>query len=709
MSLETNSFEFGKFLLDPKEKVLLGDGKPISITPKAFQLLQILVENHGHLVERDKLLNTVWADSFVEEGNLTFTIRLLRKALADDKQNPRFIETVPKSGYRFVAEVREIKENASPAGKEKLAPLLPTQKPYFLIAIGIISLISIFGIAFVWFNGENFSLRKRTKLTRLTNGGKVTNTAVSPSGEYLVFAQKEGLGESLWVRHLTTGKQSQILPPQEVEFVGLTVSPDNNYVYYSVFSNNAAILTLLRISLEGSSAETLADVATDISVSFSPDGKKFAFTEGFSSLKETHLKIADADGTNQQALVKAKSDKRIFPAYKSSPVAWSPDGQTIACVVQEFEENGSSYKILLVNPNDGSEKYLSERRWDAIENIVWKDAGNLALINQPPNLPINQIWEISRANGEAKQLTKDSNSYQWLGSSQGNLFTIQKNIFSSLHVANFAENTNTFQSNQIFGEAGSIENAKWSLDGKIYYNSWTSGKNEIWQINADGTTPQQLTVNSNLVLSFAVSPIDNGFVFSTLQDGKVSLARADSNGHQIRQLTDGTIDISPSFAPDGKTIVFQKNVYRATLWQIGIGENTLPLQLTGYYSTNPAISPDGQQIAYHFMDYGGKNPHWKLGLIDSESHKLLNKLEFPFPITARTTVWYPKNNLLTIIFSNGEDTGILFLSAIDGKFQTINKIASGRITSFDWSSDGSHFVFSESFETSDVILIKDAE
>jgi DNA-binding winged helix-turn-helix (wHTH) protein len=106
MLLKRQKFEFEDFLLDAKEKTLTRGGKPLSITPKAFQLLLVLVENHGHLVEKDELMNSVWAESFVEEANLAFTIRLLRKALEDDAQNPRFIKTVPKRGYRFIADVK---------------------------------------------------------------------------------------------------------------------------------------------------------------------------------------------------------------------------------------------------------------------------------------------------------------------------------------------------------------------------------------------------------------------------------------------------------------------------------------------------------------------------------------------------------------------------------------------------------------------------
>lgn len=109
MSLEIKHFyEFENFRLDLNERVLLRDGKPLFITPKVFHLLKILVEHHGHIVEKKNLLSEIWADSFVEDGNLTFNARMLRKALSDDAQHPRFIETVPRRGYRFIADVKEI-------------------------------------------------------------------------------------------------------------------------------------------------------------------------------------------------------------------------------------------------------------------------------------------------------------------------------------------------------------------------------------------------------------------------------------------------------------------------------------------------------------------------------------------------------------------------------------------------------------------------
>lgn len=100
-------FEFGQFQLDVRERALLRNGEAVQLAPKAFDTLVILVENAGRLVEKDEMMRAVWPNSFVEEIGLARNISVLRKALGEDSGQPQFIETVPKRGYRFTAEVRE--------------------------------------------------------------------------------------------------------------------------------------------------------------------------------------------------------------------------------------------------------------------------------------------------------------------------------------------------------------------------------------------------------------------------------------------------------------------------------------------------------------------------------------------------------------------------------------------------------------------------
>jgi TolB-like protein/DNA-binding winged helix-turn-helix (wHTH) protein/Flp pilus assembly protein TadD len=109
MSVQTKVvFEFGSFRLNPAERLLLRDQAQVHLPPKAFDALVVLIENRGHLLEKDELLRKVWPDTFVEESNLAQHISVLRKALQDGEDRSRCIETVPRRGYRFIAEVREL-------------------------------------------------------------------------------------------------------------------------------------------------------------------------------------------------------------------------------------------------------------------------------------------------------------------------------------------------------------------------------------------------------------------------------------------------------------------------------------------------------------------------------------------------------------------------------------------------------------------------
>ena len=109
MTLKTRGFfEFGPFRLEPAEHLLLRDCTPIPLPPKTFELLVFLVQNHSRLVTKEQIMQAVWQESFVEEANLTVSISALRKALGE-KEESRYIETVPKRGYRFTAPVREVK------------------------------------------------------------------------------------------------------------------------------------------------------------------------------------------------------------------------------------------------------------------------------------------------------------------------------------------------------------------------------------------------------------------------------------------------------------------------------------------------------------------------------------------------------------------------------------------------------------------------
>lgn len=116
---DKRNYAFGDFRLEATERVLLREGKPVPLTPKAFDVLLMLVEKHGHIVEKNELMDRVWADAFVEEGNLKATVSMIRRALGDGANEHVYVETVPRRGYRFIAAVTELGDEVAETAAPK--------------------------------------------------------------------------------------------------------------------------------------------------------------------------------------------------------------------------------------------------------------------------------------------------------------------------------------------------------------------------------------------------------------------------------------------------------------------------------------------------------------------------------------------------------------------------------------------------------------
>lgn len=128
-------YEFGAFRLDPAERVLRRDGERISLAPKAFDTLLILVQHSGHVLSKDQLLKSLWPDSFVEENNLTQQISQVRRALSDGMDGQSYIETVPKLGYRFLPEVRQLGNGDPPTPLGTAGELIVSKRTHMRIVL----------------------------------------------------------------------------------------------------------------------------------------------------------------------------------------------------------------------------------------------------------------------------------------------------------------------------------------------------------------------------------------------------------------------------------------------------------------------------------------------------------------------------------------------------------------------------------------------
>src|SRR5256884_828794 len=194
-----------------------------------------------------------------------------------------------------------------------------------ILAVLLISAIGLaFGLYKLRARKPEFNLQAG-KITRLTSNGKVGSATMSPDGKYVAYTLVDELGSSLWVKYLATGSNVQIIPPAGLGAgVGQsTFSPDGNYLYYIRGGRGGGLGALYQVPVLGGTSKMLLENVSRIS--FSPDGKRFAFERRYVSEGEDAVIIANADGTGEQKLATRK-----HPDFFLGGAAWSPDGRTIA-------------------------------------------------------------------------------------------------------------------------------------------------------------------------------------------------------------------------------------------------------------------------------------------------------------------------------------------------------------------------------------------
>ncbi len=597
-------YRFGDFILDVEEKILTRGGKPVALTPKVFDLLRVLVSGSGHIIEKEKLMNEVWADSFVEESNLTFTIRQLRKTLGDQAQNPIFIETVSRRGYRFIAPVEMVSEIGDFGGdKDKIPTVENVSKvgkrrkeiftPILATTLGILFIGTI--IIGAWYaqnkdGSENLSILNNSfNSEKISTNGKGGYAVITPDGKNVIYINTIGGKQSIWIRQLESSNNIEIIPPTEGFYGSIAVSPDGNFLYFSRTSPSPKPqLDIYRVSIFGGIPNKIAD-ATQGWIDVSPDGEKLSYVRcHFFENENCSLWIADsADGKNERKIASRPRPVRI------ADNAFSPDGKSVAFAVGQSENAANEFSLAEVEIETGYERRITEENFFNIKGLTWLPDKSSLLITAAriPNKNF-LIWQISHSTGEAKPLTNDSLTYSALSLDKTASRLVSTNIREDfrIHLLNI-ENPSQIR---VLNDAST---SGFAPDGKIVFSSNMSGNEEIWSINADGSGQKQLTNDSSDDIKPVVSPLDNSIYFASNRTGAVQLWRMNFDGSNQTQITsndDGGFPILVS--PDGEWIYYQHGLDR-TLRRIskdGADEKVIWDKAAYRF----AVSPDASKAAF---------------------------------------------------------------------------------------------------------------
>jgi eukaryotic-like serine/threonine-protein kinase len=603
------------------------------------------------------------------------------------------------------------------SSSEILISEIKRHKKGFVLVASLTVLVvaaAVFGLYKLIGSRVSTSSPTRMKISRLTAGGKVGNadilgaTTISSDGRYVVFATADAGKQALWVRQVSTNSLVQISAPAEANYEGTTFSPDGELVYFTRLDEQNPQGALYQVPvLGGTPRKILGGVISPIS--FSPDGKRFAYVSIAPQKGESYLMVANADGSGEQTLATRK-EPQLFSAYGCS---WSPDGKLIALNVAT---NGGTKPAQLVGVpvSGGAERILMSEKFDFIARTLWLANGNglVFTANQTFSSPGTQIFLVSYPSGQARRITNDLNSYglESIGlTGDGNtIVTTQRDVSAQISVVD-AKDTN--QAARISnGKYDGMPGLAWTAENRIVYVTQAGENIDIWSMNSDGTDAKQLTVDGQSKMMPAVSPDSRYIVFAATLSGRTNIWRMDIDGTNLKPLMSGNVpSFFPTISADGAWVIFNSPASgKLVLWRVGI-DGGEPQQLTNDVSLFPAVSPDNKWLAYFFLDEaaGGKS---KIAVMPLGGGAVTKIFDISPGFNADRDLiltWARDGTALTYVDQlNGADN--IWSQPISGEpRKSLTNFKQDHIFNFAWSRDGKRLAVTHGTVTTDVVLIKD--
>jgi DNA-binding winged helix-turn-helix (wHTH) protein/Tol biopolymer transport system component len=698
---------FGLFEADPSSGELYRRGRRIPLQEQPFRILAMLLERPGEVVTREEVRRQLWPDgTFVDfDDGLDTAVKKLRYALGDSAQNPTFIETIPRRGYRFIAPVSNcnlptpspiaeaptssVPSNSS-AGKE-------SNRKYLSVLLTVAAaLLVVTALGMSRWKSRGHALRTdKMEITRLTDSGNATYVSISPDGRYVVHALRVGDKQGLWLRQVATRSDVQILPPEATGFDGLTFSPDGNYIYFvRELDDDPGIKYLYAMpALGGQPRLLLKDI--DSPVSFSPNAAQFVFTRGIETRNEIEVRIANADGSGDRLLATLHD---AFAGFQAG-ATWSPDGQTIAVAASRL--NPVRYVLDTISVESGKARELFSSPAE-IGRPLWLSEGDGVLLVLSDRNEHRELWNISYPQGVARILRSDLVDFDWQIDATRDLktvATVTTSVVSNVWVAPAADLT---AARPITSGELSMRSVAGMPDGKILARS-RDGK--IWILNPDGTQLKIFFDASNVE-----TPITCGrfVLFTSETANSTDLLRLDLDGTNPTSLATGDVGWSQACSPDGQYVYWH---------QLGPPQRILRMPIGGGASTqvanvledgmigNLAISPDGKLLAYPFEQYLPV-PKMKLAVVSTDGAAPPKVLNAPGSVFGELSLsWSADGKALQYLQTRNGATNLWQQPVAGGKPVQLTRFPSGEIFRFSWSRDRQRLLFTRGSTTSDVVLL----
>jgi len=707
-------FEFGELLLDTHRRVLRKKGVEVHLTPRTFDLLCVMVENAGRVLEHDELLDKVWADAFVEQGNLKKAVSSLRRALGESPDASEFIVTVPRRGYRFGASVRPIPDEAilirethaeitveeeiddGPATKllTRHKRSLPF-KAALAVGCGLILIVAaVAGWRFWPANSPRFSANA-TQAKRVMSESNIIGGTLSPDGNYFCYVVSEGQYRSLWLRQVATESSLQIIPPVWGSFWEIAFSPDGNFVFYTLYDQQEPSKSgVYRVAAFGGVSQIVVD-SPNLGLKVSPDGKRVMMIRmtGNGVIDTQEIFSVNVDGSDEKAIA-------ALPMYSLfRGTAWSPDGSSVLYAVKkQFPGEKAVHYVSEVAVNGGAETVLMPEQERPVFIDEWMpDKRSFIFRTREQNSEIYQIRQYFPATGETLRVTNDDFSYSHFtvtnnGTTLGGIRTFGLNSIWKKDGANESEQVAT----------GSFFSINWTADNRFVFSTTENGKEYVGIMAEDGKNRRLLTDGSDGIRPYpAIAGDHRQITFASERGGSRQVWRMDPDGRNLKQLTNVESLGEGRLLADGQTVIFDTYVKSAT-WcvfkQTADGKTT---QLTDTDTIEWNISPDEKLLAFYTTD--AKTKKKRVIVREIETGREVKS----FDVESLWSLHFSPDSKAVDFVRITDDLQAIVRLPLDGTPErTITTVRGEGIANFSWSGDGSRLALVRSKTQYEAVLIR---
>jgi eukaryotic-like serine/threonine-protein kinase len=554
-------------------------------------------------------------------------------------------------------------------------------------------------------------------IVQITNTGRAALAAISPDGKYILNVQSDGGRESLWLRNVPTGSDTQIVPPATARYRNLAFSPDGNYVYFEKAGNaQGTVHDLYRAPVLGGASKSIVhDIDSDIT--FSPDGRRIAyFRANDPEVGKYRLLAAGSDGSEETIL---RIDQ---PARGGDPrnLSWSSDGKQIA---YSFPSSGDALSYVeSFNIESKTVATLAVVKKETVSQLKWLPGDRSLLVIFSGKGPQwrTQVGLLS-ATGTLQRITRDTNRYETLTlSADGKTAsTVQLKTTHTLVVFQAQDLARTDVTPKELPQTADLELVRWTPDGKLLF----SDGERITRMDADGQNATVLVSDpAARILGFA--PCGEHYLLITWAyhlGNTVVVWRTNADGSGPRQLTSQYFETDPVCSPDEKWVYYidrpPKKVMRVPI----DGGKSEPVPGTdipnsfGLGSLN-YVSGDGEYLSFvaHINDPATNNARADLESVNLEGSgttqvrtRVLDPRFGPTRLlNPRLQVQPGGKSMLYVINENGVDN--LWAQPLDGSSgYQLTHFADELITDFHWSPDGKSLAVVREHDVADVVLLRE--